>query len=104
MARLTATSSSVIMCPVTGSMVPTWACAVIVWLIGVLLMCNISASRMSSCVCGLMIEGNKSMRSGRLLVLEVAGDDALELGVDMMSGALYEPGVDGVSTMYRSRS
>ena len=32
---------------------------------------------MSSCVCGLMRLGNNSMRLGRLLVLEVAGDDIL---------------------------
>src|ERR1700677_1386060 len=92
MARFTATSSSVSMCPVIGSMVPIWACVVIVWLIGTLSMCNISASRMSSCVCGLMMLGNKSIWLGRLLVLDVAGDSALELGVDTLSGARKEPG------------
>ena len=37
---------------------------------------------------------------GRLLVFDVAGDGALVLGVDTISGALNEPGVDGTSTMY----
>ena len=44
------------------------------------------------------------MQLGRLLVLDVAGDGARELGVDTMSGALNEPGVDGTSAMYWSRS
>ena len=47
-----------------------------------------------------MILGNSSMRLGRLLVLDVAGDGALVLGVDAISGALNEPGVDGTSTIY----
>ena len=37
---------------------------------------------------------------GRLLVLDVAGDGALVLGVDTLSGALNEPGVDGAFTTY----
>ena len=36
---------------------------------------------------------------GRLLVLDVAGDGALELGVDTTSGARNEPGVDGSFAM-----
>ena len=67
-------------------------------------MCSISASRMSSWVCGLMIEGNRLIWLGRLLVLDVAGDGARELGVDALSGARNEPGVDGMSAMYWSRS
>ena len=39
------------------------------------------------------------MRLGRLLVLDVAGDGARELGVDTLSGALNEPGLDGASAM-----
>ena len=60
---------------------------------------KISASRISSCVCGLMMLGNKLMWLGRLLVLDVAGDGARELGVDALSGALNEPGVDGAFAM-----
>ena len=62
-------------------------------------MCSISASRMSSCVCGLMMGGNSSIMLGRELV-DLAGDGALEMGVDVLSGALYEPGVEGASVIY----
>ena len=70
-----------------------------VWLIGSLVMCKISASRMISCVCGLTRSGNKLMLLGRELV-DVDGDGALEMGVDVLSGALNEPGVEGASVMY----
>ena len=72
---------------------------VMVWLIGLLVMCNISASRMISCVWGLTISGNRLITLGHELV-DVDGDTALDIGVDVLSGALNEPGVDGVSTMY----
>src|ERR1700677_4682946 len=98
-ARFTATSSSVIMCPVMGLIVPTWACVVRVWLIGSLVICKISASLMISCVCGLTISGNKLMTLGRELV-DVAGDGARVMGVDALSGALNEPGVEGASVIY----
>ena len=35
-----------------------------------------------------------------LELVDVAGDGALEMGVDVLSGALNEPGVDGSFTMY----
>ena len=57
-------------------------------------MCNTSASRMSSCVCGLTILGNRMIVLGREFVY-VAGDGTLETGVDVLSGALNEPGVEG---------
>ena len=69
-----------------------------VWLIGSLVMCKISASRMISCVCGLTRSGNKLMTLGRELV-DVDGDGALDIGVDVLGGALNEPGVDGSSTI-----
>ena len=46
-----------------------------------------------------MISGNKLMTLGRKLV-DVAGDGALVMGVDVLSGALNEPGVDGAFAMY----
>ena len=70
-----------------------------VWLIGSLLMCNISASRMISCVCGLTILGNRLMTLGLELV-DVAGDGALEMGVDVLSGARNEPGVEWSCARY----
>ena len=39
------------------------------------------------------------MTLGRELV-DVAGDGALEIGVDVLSGALNEPGVEGAFVMY----
>jgi len=61
-------------------------------------MCSISVSLMSSCVCGLMMEGNRLMVLGRELV-DVAGEGALEMGVDVLSGNLnnaVELGESGV--------
>ena len=60
-----------------------------VWLIGSLVICKISASRMISCVCGLMRSGNRLMTLGLELV-DVAGDGALEMGVDVLIGALND--------------
>ena len=51
-----------------------------------------------------MTLGNKLLWLGRLLVLDVTGDGVRELGVDALSGARNEPGVDGTSAMYWSRS
>ena len=62
-------------------------------------MCKISASQMISCVCGLIISGNRLMVLGLELV-DVAGDGARVMGVDVLSGALNEPGVEGASVMY----
>ena len=62
-------------------------------------MCRISVSRMISCVCGLTRSGNKLMTLGRELV-DVDGDAALDTGVDVLSGALKEPGVEGAFVMY----
>ena len=42
--------------------------------------------------------GNSSIVLGRELV-DVAGDGILEMGVDVLSGALNEPGVDGSFAM-----
>ena len=71
---------------------------VMVWLIGSLVICKISASRIISCGCGLTRSGNKLITLGRELV-DVDGDTALDMGVDVLSGALNEPGVDGSSTI-----
>ena len=40
------------------------------------------------------------MTLGLELVADVAGDGAREIGVDVLSGALNEPGVEGSSVMY----
>ena len=47
-----------------------------------------------------MMAGNNSMRLGRLLVLDVAGDGARVLGVDAISGAWCEPGVEFADARY----
>ena len=70
---------------------------------GSLVIWRISASRIISCVCGLTRSGNRFMTLGRELV-DVDGDGALDIGVDILAGALNEPGVEGSSVMYRSRS
>ena len=57
-----------------------------------------SASRMSSSSCGLIM-GNRLIMLGRVLVEELDGDGALVMGVDVLSGALNEPGVDGAFSM-----
>src|ERR1700677_4415882 len=51
---------------------------------------------MISWVCGLTRSGNKLMILGRELV-DVDGDGALDIGVDVLRGALNEPGVEGVT-------
>ena len=43
------------------------------------------------------------MTLGRELV-DVDGDAALDTGVDVLSGALKEPGVEGAFVIYRLRS
>src|ERR1700677_4567250 len=56
---------------------------------GSLVIWRISASRMISCVCGLTRSGNRLMILGRELV-DVAGDGALDMGVDVLAGALND--------------